>query len=222
MRLTFKENPLKLIRSALVVTSLLIFGVLLYIFVLTNYFHSINYGKGTLYYNFNKGGECSLEIDGKINGSLEDAFHDILKKSEQYDCKSYRLSLNSGGGNMAIAMRLGDIIKSKDMTTIVLDKCKSSCMYLFISGKTRIASKHSVLGMHQPRNLDTGECTTLTKISRNNTDSLREHQQYIDARLGTKAGEFYANKDNLASCNEMLQIDNEEFLKEGIITELAN
>ena len=222
MKLPFKESPLKPIKSALAVIFLLIIGGLLYIFVLTNYIHSINYGKGTLYYNLNKGGECSLEIDGEINNSLEDAFHDILKKSEQHDCKSYRLSLNSGGGNMAIAMRLGDIIKSKDMTTTVLDKCKSSCMYLFISGKTRITSKHSVLGMHQPRNLDTGECTTLTKISRNNTDSLREHQQYIDARLGTKAGEFYANKDNLASCNEMLQIDNEEFLKEGIITELAN
>ena len=222
MRLTFKESPLKLIGSALVVTSLLIFGVLLYIFVLTNYFHSINYGKGTLYYNFNKGGECSLEIDGKINGSLEDAFHDILKKSGQYDCKSYQLSLNSGGGNMAIAMRLGDIIKSKDMTTIVLDKCKSSCMYLFISGKTRIASKYSVLGMHQPADVDTGVCITPISIPKNNPDYFKGLRQYVDARLGHKAGEFYTNKDNLASCKEMLQIDNEEFQRNGIIKTLTD
>jgi len=194
----------------------------LYVFFLVNYIHSINYSKGTLYYNLNNSGECSLEIDGQINASLENAFQDILKKSEPYDCKSYGVSLNSGGGNVAVAMRLGDIIKTKNMTTTVLDKCKSSCMHLFISGQTRIASKHSILGMHQPADVDTGACITPASIPKNNPAYFKGLQQYVDARLGSKAGKFYANKDNLAGCNEMLQINNEEFQKEGIITKLTD
>ena len=217
-----KETLPKWIKRALVITSTLIMGGLLYVFFLVNYIHSINYGKGTLYYNLKNGGECSLEIDGQINTALENAFHEILKKSGAYDCKSYEVSLDSGGGNLAIAMRLGDIIKSKDMRTTVLDKCKSSCMYLFISGKTRIASKHSILGMHQSADVDTGACITPASIPKHNPDYFKGLQQYVDARLGSKAGKFYTNKDNLAGCNEMLQIDNAEFLKEGVITELTN
>jgi len=217
-----KETLPKWIKNALVITPVLIIGGILYVFFLVNYIHSINYGKGTLYYNLNNGGECSLEIDGQINASLEKVFQDVLKKSELYECKSYGVSLNSGGGNVAVAMRLGDIIKSKKMRTTVLDKCKSSCMYLFISGQTRIASKHSFLGMHQSVDLDTGACITPFNIPKNNSEYFKGLQRYIDARLGSKAGRYYAGKDNEAGCNEMLQIDNEEFLKEGIITELAN
>ena len=76
--------------------------------------------------------------------------------------------------------------------------------------------------MHQPVDSDSGACITPISIPKNNPHYFKGLQQYIDARLGSKAGEFYANKDNLAGCNEMLQINNEEFLKEGIITKLEN
>lgn len=222
LKLPFKETPLKLIKTLLAVSALLIIGGLLYIFVLTNYFHTINYGNGTLYYNFNKSGECSLEIDGQINAALEDAFNDILKKSERYDCKSYGVSLNSSGGNLAITLRLGDIIRSKNMTTTVLDKCKSSCMYLFISGKIRIASKYSILGMHQSKNTKSGECSTPANIPKDKPNFFRGLRDYAVKRLGQKAGEFFTAKDNLAGCNEMLLIDNEEFQREGIISTLTD
>jgi hypothetical protein len=47
-------------------------------------------------------------------------------------------------------------------------------------------------------------------------------EEYVVKRLGKKAGAFFTTKENVAGCNEMLQIDNAEFLKEGIITELTN
>jgi hypothetical protein len=76
--------------------------------------------------------------------------------------------------------------------------------------------------MHRPADVDTGGCITPISIPKNNPDYFKDLQQYVDARLGHKAGEFYTNKDNLASCKEMLQIDNEEFQRNGIIKTLTD
>jgi ATP-dependent protease ClpP protease subunit len=132
------------------------------------------------------------------------------------------LELNSGGGNLAVALDLGNIIKMRKMTTIALNRCKSSCVYLFISGEQRIASKHTVFGMHKGRNTKSGECSNPSHPPKDNPNFFSDLQKYAATRLGKKAGKFFTAKENVANCNEMLQIDNEEFLKEGIITELVN
>jgi ATP-dependent protease ClpP protease subunit len=186
------------------------------------YEDSIHYDDGSLYYSLPKYGDCSFKIEGKINSLLENTFKDILKKPENDRCKSYKLNLNSGGGNLGIAMEIGDIVLSKRMTTIVLDKCKSACMYLFISGHTRIASKYSILGLHQSIDIKSKACSTPEKNNQDNSDYFKTLEHYVDIRLGAKTGKFFMYKDNVASCKEMLHVDNEEFLQKGIITELTS
>lgn len=192
-----------------------------YLFINDGYMDSISYDHGSLYYSLPKDGDCSLKIDGKINSLLEVAFKDVLKKPENDRCKSYKLSLNSGGGNLGIAMEIGDIVLSTKMTTIALDKCKSACMYLFISGHTRIAYKYSILGMHQSIDIKSKACSLPEKDKKDNPNYFKVLEHYVDIRLGTKAGKFFRYKDNVASCKEMLHVDNEEFLLKGIITELV-
>ena len=193
-----------------------------YIFINHGYLHTTRYDKGTLYYSLHRSGECELKIDGKINDPLINAFDEVMKKADHSGCSSYELELNSGGGNLAVALDLGNIIKMRKMTTIALNRCKSGCVYLFISGEHRIASKHTVFGMHKGRNTKSGECATPKTVSKDDPSYFTDLQEYVVKRLGGRAGKFFVAKENVASCNEMLQIDNEEFLKEGIITELAN
>ena len=191
-----------------------------YLCINDGYMDSISFDDGSLYYSLSKDGDCSLKIEGKINSLLEVAFKDVLKKPENDRCKSYKLSLNSGGGNLGIAMEIGDIVLSKKMTTIALDKCKSACMYLFISGHTRIASKYSILGLHQSIDIKSKACSTPEKDKKDNPNYSKTLEHYVDIRLGSKTGKFFRYKDNVASCKEMLHVDKEEFLKKGIITEL--
>ena len=192
-----------------------------YIFINHGYLHTTSYDKGTLYYSFLRSGECELKIDGEINDPLINAFDEVMKKADHSGCSSYELELNSGGGNLAVALDLGNIIKMRKMTTVALNRCKSGCVYLFISGEKRIASKHTVFGMHKGRNTKSGECATPNTVSKDDPSYFTDLQEYVVKRLGQKAGEFFTAKDNVASCNEMLQIDNEEFLKEGIINKLT-
>ena len=37
---------------------------------------------------------------------------------------------------------------------------------------------------------------------------------------GDKSGKFFSSKESIAGCNEMLEIDNTEFLKEVVINKL--
>ena len=76
--------------------------------------------------------------------------------------------------------------------------------------------------MHQSKNIKSGKCETPNDVPKDNPNFFISLQKYAIKRLGEKAGKFFTAKDNVASCNEMLQIDKEEFLKEGIITELVN
>jgi membrane-bound ClpP family serine protease len=192
-----------------------------FIFINHGYLHITRYDKGTLYYSLLRSGECKLKIDGEINDSLINAFDEVIKKAEHSSCDSYEVELNSLGGNLAVALDIGNIIKMKKMTTIALNRCKSSCMYLFISGETRIASKHTIFGMHQSRNIRSEKCATPNDVPKDNPNFFISLQEYAIKRLGEKAGKFFTAKDNVASCNEMLQIDNEEFLREGIINQLT-
>ena len=193
-----------------------------YIFINQGYLHATGYDKGTLYFSLLRSGECELKIDGKINSSLINAFDEVMKKADHSGCSSYQLELNSGGGNLAVALDLGNIIKMRKMTTIALNRCKSSCIYLFISGEQRIASKHTVFGMHKGKNTKSQECATPNTVSKDDPSYFTDLQEYVVKRLGKKAGAFFVAKENVAGCNEMLQIDNEEFQRNGIINTLTD
>ena len=178
MKLPFDYHPLGSPRRIFIAICLINLIGFLYFYYAHLYTHSISYYMGTLSYKFNHSASCNLKIDGKINDALKDIFVDVLQKSKTYDCKSYELELNSGGGNLGIALDIGDIIKSKGMTTKVLEKCESSCIYLFISGQMRIASKYSIIGMHQSKDVKSGKCAVPGHPPKDNPNFFRGLKEY--------------------------------------------
>ena len=186
------------------------------------YSHSNYYGEGTLLYTIVNKGECKIKIQGDINVALERSFLDLIKESEESGCLSYFLTLNSNGGKVGISLKLGDLIREKKMTTIVLERCKSACLYLFISGTTRIAHKNSVLGMHQAVDYKSKECINPKLNTKSSRDFYIGLFEFAKEKLGAKAGKFFINKNNTAGCREMLEVDNNEFLNEGVINKLID
>ena len=195
-------------------------ATILFWFLDNGYSRSNYYGGGTIFYTIINKGECNLKIDGDINEALERSFSDLVKESVYSGCKSYQLTLNSSGGNLGIALFLGNLIRDKKMTTVVLDRCKSACLYLFISGVNRVASKNSVLGVHQAIDSESKECINPKLRTKSNMDFFNGLLEFSQEMLGDKSGKFFISKENIAGCKEMLQVDNAEFLKEGVINKL--
>jgi hypothetical protein len=184
------------------------------------YKHSNYYGQGTTSFTFINNGECKIKINGDISDSLENNFKELLKESVDANCKSYELTLKSHGVNIWNALQLGEVIRDKKMTTIVVDYCKSACLYLFISGETRVAHKNSVLGMHQAIDYKSKECINPKLHTKSNSDFFKGLLEFSQEMLGDKTGKFFSSKENIAGCREMLEVDNQEFFKEGVINKL--
>jgi len=64
------------------------------------------------------------------------------------------ITINSGGGDVVEAMKLGRLIREKEYGIEVLGKCYSSCVYLLAAGLTRFApagfAAFIQVGIHRP------------------------------------------------------------------------
>jgi hypothetical protein len=195
-----------------------IFSGAWYLISINEYGPGFSYGGGDFHFKRHDDGVCKLKIDGRFNFALEELFNKSIKELEKYRCKTYTLELLSGGGILGVALRIGDIVKEKKMTTIVLENCKSACMYVFIAGQSRVASEEASLGLHQAIDVETKKCIDPNQRTKDNITFFKSVRAYINNKLGSKSGYFFSSKDNLASCNEMLILDNKELYKKGVIT----
>lgn len=87
-----------------------------------------------------------------LNGAIEagdagrlEAYLDSLEDAPA------RVAMNSPGGNVDEALRIGRLLRDREMDTLVLGgtACLSSCPYVFAGGTERLASREGVLGLHQ-------------------------------------------------------------------------
>lgn len=58
--------------------------------------------------------------------------------------------LNSPGGRIEEAQRIGDLIKKTNLDTYVAHSCLSACTIIFLSGKNRFITRDASIGFHQP------------------------------------------------------------------------
>jgi len=108
-----------------------------------------------------------IRIRGEIKGFMVD-FLDNLKKgiesSERFnarisqDMENIRFSINSGGGDVYVAMRIGRILRALNASVTVPHGavCHSSCVIILASGVKRSVTPTSRIGLHRPyfANLD--------------------------------------------------------------------
>ena len=58
--------------------------------------------------------------------------------------------LNSIGGRISEAQRIGALVKAKGLDTYVVGQCLSACTIVFLSGRNRLIAPGAKLGFHQP------------------------------------------------------------------------
>jgi hypothetical protein len=60
------------------------------------------------------------------------------------------IHLNSIGGRILEAQRMGNLIRRRNLNTYVSNQCLSACTIVFLSGRERLITAQARLGFHQP------------------------------------------------------------------------
>jgi hypothetical protein len=91
-----------------------------------------------------KGGE-ELNIEGPIGFGLTAKVDDALASFGNVRL----VRLNSEGGRLAEAYRLGDRIRDRGLSTYVSGECSSACVIAFASGAERLLGPKARVGLHE-------------------------------------------------------------------------
>jgi hypothetical protein len=119
--------------------------------------------------------------------------------------------LNSRGGRIEEAQRIGNIIKAHDLNTYVASACESACTILFLSGRQRLITSESKVGFHQP------------DFPGMSAQDRREAIATEEARLESLGvSNEFARKANLEPPNRMWFPTTEELLSSGVATKLVD
>lgn len=85
----------------------------------------------------------SIGIDGIISPSDVGAVEKLLNAHAKYNVRVY---LSSDGGEIESAMAIGRLLRRRDATVIVSDKCLSSCVLIYSSGVERLNNAEALTG----------------------------------------------------------------------------
>lgn len=91
-----------------------------------------------------KGGE-ELSIEGPIGFGLTAKVDDALASFDNVRV----VRLNSEGGRLAEAYRLGERIRDRGLSTYVSGECSSACVIAFASGAERLLGSRARVGLHE-------------------------------------------------------------------------
>jgi len=88
----------------------------------------------------------TLEFSGGITFGVTQELERFL--NAMAGVRSVRL--NSTGGRILEAQKMSDMIRSRDLATVVAVDCLSACTIVFLGGKERLMLPGARLGFHQP------------------------------------------------------------------------
>ncbi|SRR6266702_1099797 len=142
-------------------------SALVLLFVITPTF---NVDAASITYNSSK--FCAIRVDGEIDKStyagLVNLYKSINKEADNCTNRTFYLALNSNGGDVEAAIKIGEFIRENRFTTIVDQKsnCVSACVFPLLGGVNRIVIGN--IGLHRP---------FLNKYSNSETESKTAYEK---------------------------------------------
>ncbi len=118
--------------------------------------------------------------------------------------------LNSPGGRISEAQRMGEIVKVHGLSTYVSNDCLSACTIVFLNGRDRLINAHSRVGFHQPY------FPGMTEESKREAVALEQRRL---EQLGVSP--IFARKANTYSPQEMWAPDADELLSAHVATRVV-
>jgi hypothetical protein len=94
-------------------------------------------------------GSISIDITGDITAHDAEEFQKLSSELEYAD---FTVRLDSTGGNVLAAIKIGTLVRKYDGWTLIRAnaKCYSSCALIFIAGVSRFNLSGGKLGIHRP------------------------------------------------------------------------
>jgi hypothetical protein len=173
---------------------------------------------------------CAIEIQGQISEATLTRFSNSLSEKQAAKCNEIAVTLNSGGGKINVAMKIGEMIRSQRVNTLIPpgNKCSSACGLIFISGINRTlistAFNKASLGLHQSSlTLEAGKICNSSRIAAQlfpMTGGESKEDKYIKSMLANSAANFYILEMEKADCNNVHYLDNLEAFNRGIATKV--
>lgn len=144
-----------------------------------------------------------LDFSGGISFGTAKEFETMLNAMDQVRT----VRLNSGGGRVAEAQKISDLIRARGLSTFVTHECASACTIVFLGGKQRFLLSTARLGFHQPSFPGMTERDHRIAIARE-----QARLQYLGLSRG------FAERANTASPSGMWYPEASELLRERVVT----
>jgi hypothetical protein len=119
--------------------------------------------------------------------------------------------LNSPGGRISEAQKMGEIIRRHGLSTYVSEDCLSACTIIFLNGRDRLINAKSRVGFHQPY------FPGMTEESKREAVALEQRRL---EQLGVSL--MFSRKANTYTPEEMWVPDASELLSEHVATRLVD
>lgn len=91
-------------------------------------------------------GAGQLFLNGPIGQGTASLFSAMLQSYPSVN----QLVLNSPGGLLSEAIALADLVRTRGMDTLVINRCDSACTVVLVAGHKRLASANARVGFHRP------------------------------------------------------------------------
>jgi hypothetical protein len=103
------------------------------------------------------------------------------------------LHLNSSGGRIAEAERMGAEVRKRGLITYVSERCESACTHVFLAGRERWIGERAVLGFHRPSSplADQERDGNLIEHERRRLTALGLPRDFIAKVLDTPSDEIW-------------------------------
>lgn len=113
------------------------------------------------YTYFNSKDRHVITINGEFKkGDVQD-FQNFL--NHHLDVKY--ILLQSNGGSLNEAMKIGKVIRNHHLNTAVETYCRSACFAVLMAGKSRYVYKDAYVGVHQPFFIQSGKNVADKRLS---------------------------------------------------------
>jgi hypothetical protein len=149
----------------------------------------------------------TLEFSGGITFGVTQELERFL--NAMAGVRSVRL--NSTGGRILEAQKMSDMIRSRDLATVVAVDCLSACTIVFLGGKERVMLPSARLGFHQPAFRGMTAADRSAAIA---TEQLRLQ--------GFGLSSAFAARATSASPSGMWYPDRDELVRERVVTRVIS
>lgn len=147
-----------------------------------------------------------IVIDGEIRPGDDILFHGALNRAKEDSAywKTYRtVLLNSNGGDVATAMKIGRVIRNSQLITAVHEKniCASACILILSGGVWRYTRDGAMLGLHRPY---------FANQAKSGTSAFDKFQNAYDQIIEMHRRYFSEMRIDIRLLQEMMQIPSNE------------